>query len=258
MKMFNRKHQYLTGLVLTVLTWIAFVQTTDIAGPVRTASANQALMASSMEIPSEGLDLVAFSPDGNTLASADSDGQIMLWDVASGQARMTLPSQFASPVSGIVFSPDGNTLASVSDNSIRLWDVASGDIRLSLPGSALVTNLVFSPDGKTLAAVGQDARITLWDSQSGSITQVLTGHQSGVNAIAFSPDSKILAAGGQDAQIKLWDRETGLEQASLTRSRSVPLSPIWYLVRTVRPWLLWVRMPASRSGIRNPVLQLRS
>lgn len=209
------KCQYLPGLILSILALVAFVQTIGIAAPVVTAAANQVLTASSMGLPNDGLDLVAFSPNGDTLASVDSDGQIMLWDMASGQVRVTLPNPLKSLVSGIVFSPDSNTLASVSDSSIRLWDAASGDIRLTLPESVLVTDPMFSPDGKTLAAVAPDGSVTLWNSQSGSTTQILTGHQNGVNAIAFSPDSKALATGGQDAQIKLWNVATGTEQASL-------------------------------------------
>jgi WD40 repeat protein len=198
--------------ILTILAWIVFFQTTDIAGPVRTASAKP----TSLEIPSKQLNLVAFSRDGNTLASTDG-GLIVLWDVASGQERSTLSSQTTSLVSDIVFSQDGKTLASVSDNSIQLWDVVSGSARLTLPARGLVTNLVFSPDGKTLAAADQDdAQIKLWNSQSGSTNQIQTGHQNGVNVLVFSPDSSIIATGGKDAQIKLWDRVTGLESSQLT------------------------------------------
>jgi WD40 repeat protein len=208
------KIKYL-GLILSILALIAFVQTISIAGPVITASINQKLKASSIELPSNRLSLVAFSSDGNTLASVESDGQIMLWDIVSGQVRGTLSNQSKYLVSGVVFSPDSNTLASVSNNSIQLWDVRSGDVRLTLPASALVTAPVFSPDGETLAAVSQDASVTLWNSQSGFTTQILTDHQSGVNAIAFSPNSKVLATGGRDAQIKLWNVATGTEQASI-------------------------------------------
>ncbi|MDD5580533.1 MAG: DUF4082 domain-containing protein [Methylobacter sp.] len=215
MKKPHMKYHSLTGLALIILGWVVYVQILDMAWPIRIASANQAITSSSMQLTSEKLDLVAFSPDGNTLASAASDGQIIVWDVFTGQERLTLPSSSASPVSGIVFSPDGNTLASVSGSSIHLTDTISGEARLLLPQSAAVTYLAFSPDGKTLASVGQDGRITLLNSQSGAISQVLTGHQSGVNAIAFSPDSTILASGGQDAQIKLWDMAAGQEQASL-------------------------------------------
>jgi len=205
------KCQYLPGLVLSIMAMLAV---TSIAAPVISAAANQVRTASSIALPSNGLDLVAFSPNGNTLANVDSDGQIMLWDMASGQVRLTLPNPLKSLVSGVVFSPDSNTLASVSDSSIRLWNAVSGEIRLTLSENVLVTDPMFSPDGKTLAAVTPDGNITLWNAQSGSTTQILTGHQNGVNAIAFSPDSKTLATGGQDAQIKLWNVTTGTEQTS--------------------------------------------
>jgi WD40 repeat protein len=210
------KYRYLKGPVLVFLALIAFVQTMGHSVPVRAAEADQALNAATTKLPNQRLDPVAFSPDGNTLVSADSDGQILIWDVIDGQLRMTLPGQFASSINGFVFSQDGNTLASISNNSVRLWDVASGNSRLTLPKSDFVTDLAFSPDGKSLAAVGQDSRITVWDSQFGSITQVITSHQNGVNAIAFSPDSKILAIGGRDSQIALWNKETGLKQVSLS------------------------------------------
>jgi WD40 repeat protein len=222
------KYRYLKGPVLVFLALIVFVQTMGHSAPVRAAGANQAVNTVATKLPNERLDPAAFSPDGNTLVSADSDGQILLWDVISGQLRMTLPGQFASPISGFVFSQDGNTLASISNNSIRLWDVTSGNPRLTLPKSDFVTDLAFSPDGKSLAAVGQDSRITLWNSQSGSITQVITGHQNGVNAIAFSPDSKILAIGGRDSQIALWNKETGLKQVSLSGMSGVDVTDILF------------------------------
>ena|GEM_PF-5057164 len=221
MKKPNMKYQYLTGFVLTILIWTAYTQAKNAP---EVANANPAIKASFR-------DLVAFSSDGNTFANMNSEGQITLWDVTSGLVRMTLPSQYVSPIKRIAFSPDDSTLAIVSDNSIRLWDFVSGNIHLFLPGSAAITDLAFSPDGKTLVTVDQDARVTLWDSQSGSTLQVLAGHQGSVNALtlipmlgshqnnidalAFSPDGKILATGGQDAQIKLWDTATGQEQASL-------------------------------------------
>jgi WD40 repeat protein len=179
-----------------------------------------------MELPIDRLDLIAVSPDGNTLANVDSDGQITIWDIVSGQVRLTIPSQPKDLVSGIVFSPDSNTLASVSENSIQLWDVASGDVRLTLPETTLITDLVFSPDGKTLAAVSLDASVMLWNTQADSTTQILTGHQNGVNVIAFSTDGKNFATGGQDAQVKLWNVATGIEQTSLPNEGSTAITDL--------------------------------
>ena len=225
MKMHNVKNQYLIGFVLIILAWIVFFETKEIAGPVRNANANQVLNTSSMDV-TERHDLAAFSPDGNTLASVDYDGQIVLWDVASGKERITFSSQLTSPVTGVVFSPDGNTLAGMSGSSIRVWNIASSEPRLILPEGGLVTDLAFSPDSKIIAAMGQDDRITLLNSQTGLSTQIQTGHQKGIGALVFSPDSSTLVTGGQDSQIKLWDIETGLEQESLTGKAGVAVNDL--------------------------------
>ncbi len=64
---------------------------------------------------------VAFSPDGNTLASGSSDNSIRLWDVQSGKERQVLLGHL-NPVWSVAFSPDSDSLASGSLNgTLRLW-----------------------------------------------------------------------------------------------------------------------------------------
>ena len=107
---------------------------------------------------------MAFSPDGQRLASGSWDQTIRLWDVASGRSLLELKGHSAY-VSSVAFSPDGQRLASGSgDNTIRLWDVASGRSLLELKGhSASVDSVAFSPDGKLLASGSWDKTIRLWD-----------------------------------------------------------------------------------------------
>ncbi|MFF1304208.1 helix-turn-helix domain-containing protein [Streptomyces sp. NPDC058307] len=62
---------------------------------------------------------LAFSPDARTLAASTARG-VQLWDLATGQTRLTLSAR--SP-EAVAFSPDGRTLAISTDGSVELWDV---------------------------------------------------------------------------------------------------------------------------------------
>ena len=71
---------------------------------------------------SKSVTSLAWSPDGQTLASGSGDNSIKLWDVASGNEKATLAGH-SWPVLSVSWSSDGETLASGSmDNSIKLWE----------------------------------------------------------------------------------------------------------------------------------------
>jgi WD40 repeat protein len=172
---------------------------------------------------------IALSQDGKRLAvggcskvitdTSCQQGQVQLWDVATGHliGQPLLGHQFA--VSALAFSPDGGTLASSSqDANIILWNLSTGSRRvLTLPTDAAddFSNLLFSPKGTMLVsypALSSNFSFVVWDVGG----QELLAHAIHVEdaiygSLAFSPDeqrlgsvSLLLSSPGRGV-LTLWD-----------------------------------------------------
>jgi WD40 repeat protein len=123
---------------------------------------------------------LAISRDGRSLASASTDGALLLWDLAKGTVthRLVDPEKTSSfGTTPLAFSPDGTVLAGGTEGGkIHLWRVADGRLTRTLAGHlGKVHDLKFHPDGQRLLSGGMDRRARLWDLRTGQEALTLRG-----------------------------------------------------------------------------------
>jgi WD40 repeat protein/transcriptional regulator with XRE-family HTH domain len=152
---------------------------------------------------------IDLSPDGQTVAVGDANGDIYLWNISTAQLLFSF-SGHKGWVWSVAFSSDGRTLASSSsDSSVRLWDVQSGScLQVLTEHQGCVWSVCFSADGQQLASCSDDKTVRLWNLQ-GQCLRVLKGHTQSVYAVHFAPDQQTLASSSNDTTIRIWDVSNG-------------------------------------------------
>jgi WD40 repeat protein/serine/threonine protein kinase len=194
-----------------------------------------------------GVSGVAFTPNGQVLASSSWDGTVRLYEATTGKYLRALsgkPPGFA----GVAISPNGQFLAAANwDGTVTVWDLVANQERV-LKGQANRANAVaFSPDSRYLTWTGTDRTANVWDLKNDKRKMVLSDHDDDVKAVAYNPAGTRLATGSDDRTVRIWDATTGqLVVPPLTGHQGavfgVAFSPDGQLLasvgkdRTVRVW----------------------
>ncbi len=161
-----------------------------------------------------GILSVAFSPDGQTFATAGRDGKVQLWETATGRnlgAPLT-PSQDAVSLV-VAFRPDGRALLTGGGHNgwnLQQWDSKTGQALGAPLRRTFIYSAAYSPDGKRIVAgYLQDRAARQWDLQTGQVREPALRHQDTVDSACYSPDGSMVLTGSEDHTARLWDSATG-------------------------------------------------
>lgn len=154
---------------------------------------------------------VAFSSDGNQLATGSADGSVRIWNTTSWTEVRSFPPQ-REEVRALAFSPgNGNLLAAgYMDGTVCLWRAdgnADKDCHTLAKGAGGVRSVAFSPDGMLLAmTVAKE--VALWDVANRRLRENRLALGGAAAAVRFSTDGKRLFAGGEEGAIYRWEVES--------------------------------------------------
>jgi WD40 repeat protein len=173
-----------------------------------------------------------FSPDGAMLLTANSDGTLRLWDVATGRAvrRIAIEGWRAGAVA---FSADGDYIQCVEDaNVLTTLELATGRVvdrvetGLQAPGRAYL-----SPDGRIAVLAPQDQLPEMWDTSTKTPLFVLgkPPHDWLYDA-RFSADAQLVLVSTARTGLQVWDMNAGgpvrrLHGADVVSVRGFDISP---------------------------------
>lgn len=138
---------------------------------------------------------IAFSPDGQRLATGAAGGWIQQWDATTGELLQTFQCS-DKEVDALVFLPGGQCLASGSgDERIRIWDAASGALLQTLAGESKPVRLrTSSSDGSRLVLESPRGQNTaqLWDVCASALLRSLDSAEKVADSEALLSQAKPL------------------------------------------------------------------
>jgi WD40 repeat protein len=155
-----------------------------------------------------------FTKDSNSVVVGTKDGVAVL-EIPSGQELKTFGPLSSHP-EAVAVSADGRWIAAAPSAgrqvqwtaaTVHVWDTASGAEVQVIPQTAgeVIWTLSFSPDGRRLASAGYDAKVKVWDTETGQELLTLVGHKSWIWKMHFSPDGNRILACGRDRTVRIWD-----------------------------------------------------
>ena len=197
--------------------YLAIARGADVFLEQRQSAAEHVQRTWKVEKNGRPLSGLAYSADGQRLATISDDGMVQVLDTATGEVLCTLP-RGPSVAASVAFAPDGRKLATASkDGHVRVWDLATEKVvlDLSLQDGKPATTVTFSPNGLRLAGASREGSFRVWDTVSGEKLFDPMESSKGVRpdfilGLSFGAEGQRLATACKFGGLKVWDLGRGV------------------------------------------------
>ncbi|MEL7314278.1 MAG: caspase family protein, partial [Cyanobacteria bacterium J06559_3] len=190
---------------------------------------------------------IAFSPDGNRIATASDDGALNLWDAGSGEGDLEKAESDKNvfdlnpdkQVTAIAVSPNGSQVATVrKDKTAQIWDAATGKQAATLRHNHPVQFVRFSPSRRSsakgsnntpknspensqwIATASQD-QVKIWETATAKKVLTLVSANTKVRDVQFSPDGRRVAILRDEGKVSVWALSTGQKILAINHTSNI-------------------------------------
>jgi WD40 repeat protein len=153
----------------------------------------------------------AITADGTRALSAGDDGDVVLWDLTTGESlQRFVDLNNGKRILAIAFANDGLTAFATSDTLLFQFNLETGEIIRRFVGHAeSIVSIAVSPDNQHIAASDVKRTIIIWDINTGQTSLSLIGHRGPVWSIDYDSTGGRLVSSSDDGSVYIWDLQSG-------------------------------------------------
>ncbi|EGN97715.1 hypothetical protein SERLA73DRAFT_124348 [Serpula lacrymans var. lacrymans S7.3] len=163
---------------------------------------------------------VAVEPGNKWFATGAGDRVIKIWDLASGELKLSLTGHI-STVRGLAVSSRHPYIFSCGeDKMVKCWDLEANKVIRHYHGHLSgVYSLSLHPTLDVLVTAGRDASARVWDMRTKAQIHVLAGHSATVADVKCQESDPQVITGSMDSTVRLWDLAAGKTMVTLTHHK---------------------------------------
>ncbi|KAH7925797.1 WD40 repeat-like protein [Leucogyrophana mollusca] len=163
---------------------------------------------------------VAVEPGNKWFATGAGDRVIKIWDLASGELKLSLTGHI-STVRGLAVSSRHPYIFSCGeDKMVKCWDLEANKVIRHYHGHLSgVYSLSLHPTLDILVTAGRDASARVWDMRTKAQIHVLAGHSGTVADVKCQESDPQVITGSMDSTVRLWDLAAGKTMVTLTHHK---------------------------------------